>query len=150
MATKGLLHNPRAPELKPHPWMQFIIIPFEERVLPFCWGCSQHILSPTDREGIYLPNPFTMSRMSHMVKFWMVLKSLNSEFSFSLTSFHTKVKEFSLSYYLPITGGRIVWFGLVWFGFIAYQPLLVNYCQILFIHIYIYQIYIWLVTTFCK
>ncbi len=30
---------------------------------------------------------------------------MNSEFSFSLTSCHTKAEEISLSYYLPIAGG---------------------------------------------
>ena len=33
-----------------------------------------------------------------------------TEFFFSYTNFHTKVKEPSLSYYLPITGETIVWF----------------------------------------
>ena len=33
------------------------------------------------------------------------LTGLNSEFSFSLTSCHTKAEEPSLSYYLPIAGG---------------------------------------------
>ena len=38
------------------------------------------------------------------------LTGLNSEFSFSLTSCLTKAEEPSLSYYLPITGGRIIGF----------------------------------------
>ena len=35
------------------------------------------------------------------------LTGLNSEFSFSLTSCLTKAEEPSLSYYLPIAGGRL-------------------------------------------
>ena len=38
------------------------------------------------------------------------LTGLNSEFSFSLTSCLTKAEELSLSYYLPIAGGRIIGF----------------------------------------
>ena len=36
------------------------------------------------------------------------LSGLSSEFSFSQTSCHTKVKDFSLSYYLHIAEGRII------------------------------------------
>ena len=43
---------------------------------------------------------------------------LNSEFSFSLTSCLTKAEEFSLPYYLPIAGGRII-------GFIPFPRVLV-------------------------
>ena len=46
------------------------------------------------------------------------LTGLNSEFSFSYTSCFTKAKEPSLSYYLPITGGRII-------GFIPFLRVLV-------------------------
>ena len=38
------------------------------------------------------------------------LTGLNSEFSFSLTSCLTNAEETSLSYYLPIAGGRIIGF----------------------------------------
>ena len=38
------------------------------------------------------------------------LTGLNSEFSFSLTSFPTKAEEPSLPYNLPIAGGRIIGF----------------------------------------
>ena len=42
---------------------------------------------------------------------WSTLKpsltGFNSEFSFSLTSRLTKAEELSLSYYLPIAGGRM-------------------------------------------
>ena len=38
------------------------------------------------------------------------LTGLNSEFSFSLTSCLTKAEEPSMSYYLPIAGGRIIEF----------------------------------------
>ena len=46
------------------------------------------------------------------------LTGLNSEFSFSLTSCLTKAEEPSLSYYLPIAGGRII-------GFIPFPRVLV-------------------------
>ena len=46
------------------------------------------------------------------------LTGLNSEFSFSLTSCLTKAEELSLSYYLPIAGGRII-------GFIPFPKVLV-------------------------
>ena len=59
---------------------------------------------------------------------WMWLKvsfqrsftSLNSEYSFSEIGSHTKSKELSLSYYLPIAGGRIV-------GFIPFPSVLSLY-----------------------
>ena len=47
------------------------------------------------------------------------LTSLNSEFSFSLTSCLTKAEEHNLSYYLPIAGGRII-------GFIPFPMLFVQ------------------------
>ena len=46
------------------------------------------------------------------------LTGLNSEFSFSETSRLTKAEEPSLSYYLPIDGGRL-------FGFIPFPRVLV-------------------------
>ena len=46
------------------------------------------------------------------------LTGLNSEFSFSKTSCLTKAEEISLSYYLPIAGGRII-------GFIPFPRVLV-------------------------
>ena len=50
------------------------------------------------------------------------LTGLNSEFFFSLTSCLTKAEELSLSYYLPIAGGRII-------GFIPFPRVLVL-CEI--------------------
>ena len=47
------------------------------------------------------------------------LTGLNSEFSFSYTSCLIKAKEYSLSYYLPIAGGRII-------GFIPFPRVLVQ------------------------
>ena len=44
------------------------------------------------------------------VNFLSSLTGLNSEFFFSKTNNHTKVKELSLPYYIPIAGGRIVGF----------------------------------------
>ena len=46
------------------------------------------------------------------------LTGLNSEFSFSKTSYLTKAEEPSLLYYLPIAGGRII-------GFIPFPRVLV-------------------------
>ena len=48
------------------------------------------------------------------------LTGLNSEFSFSYTSCLPKTEELSLSYYLPIAGGRII-------GFIPFPRVLVLY-----------------------
>ena len=49
-----------------------------------------------------------MVRMWHKVIFKESSKGFNSEFTFSKTGCHAKVKQHSLSYYLPIAGGRIV------------------------------------------
>ena len=46
------------------------------------------------------------------------LTGLNSQFSFSWTSYLTKAEKHSLSYYLPIAGGRII-------GFIPFPRVLV-------------------------
>ena len=51
-----------------------------------------------------------MTRMWYLVNFFTSLRDLNSEFSFSLTSCHTMVKEPSLSYHSPIAGKRIIGF----------------------------------------
>ena len=56
---------------------------------------------------IYLP--LHTSKMRHKVNFLkQTLRGLNSEFSFSQTSYHTTVKEPSLLYYLPIAEEGIV------------------------------------------
>ena len=54
---------------------------------------------------IYLTPPYEQDTMS--IFKWR-LTGFNSEFSFFQTSCHTKVKEGSLLYYLPIVGGGIV------------------------------------------
>ena len=51
-----------------------------------------------------------MIKIQLKVNFKLSLSGLNSEFSFSYTGFHTKVKETGLTYYLPKEGGRIVRF----------------------------------------
>ena len=51
-----------------------------------------------------------MSRMWLMIIFKLSFTGLNSEFSFSLAGCHTKLKEHSLSHYLPITGGTLTKF----------------------------------------
>ena len=55
----------------------------------------------------YLPTPPLGQDMTQGQFFKRSLTGLNSEFSFSYTSCLTKAEELSLSYYLPIAGGRI-------------------------------------------
>ena len=66
----------------------------------------------------YLPNPFARAGYDTRSIFKRSLTGLNSEFSFSQTSCLTKAEEPSLSYYLPIAGGRII-------GFIPFPRVLV-------------------------
>ena len=56
-------------------------------------------------QSIYLT-----SRMRHNVNFIAEFNKFEIQFSFSQTGCHTKVKEPSLSVYLPIAEGRIVGF----------------------------------------
>ena len=75
---------------------------------------------PTKQElySIY-PTP-PSGRIWHKVIFFKrSLTGLNSEFSFSLTSCLLKAEGPSLSYYLPIAGGRII-------GFIPFPRVLVK------------------------
>ena len=63
--------------------------------------------------------PLRSGRIWHKVNiFKRSLTGLNSKFSFSLTSCLTKAEKSSLSYYLPIAGGRII-------GFIPFPRVLV-------------------------
>ena len=66
----------------------------------------------------YLPTPPLGQDMTQGQIFKRRLTGLNSEFSFSWTSCLTKAEEPSLSYYLPIAGGRII-------GFIPFPRVLV-------------------------
>ena len=66
----------------------------------------------------YLPNPSARAGYDTRSIFKRRLTGLNSEFSFSYTSCLTKAEEISLSYYLPIAGGRII-------GFIPFPRVLV-------------------------
>ena len=66
----------------------------------------------------YLPNPSTRAGYDTRSILKRSLTDLNSEFSFSLTSCHSKAEEPSLSYYLPIAGGRVI-------GFIPFPRVLV-------------------------
>ena len=66
----------------------------------------------------YLPNPSARAGYDKRSVFKRSLTGLNSEFSFSYTSCHTKAEEPSLPYYLRITGGRII-------GFIPFPRVLV-------------------------
>ena len=68
----------------------------------------QLLLSPL-RPGVvvpYLPNPSARAGYDTRSIFKRSLTGLNSEFSVS----YTKAEEPSLSYYLPIAGGRIIGF----------------------------------------
>ena len=60
--------------------------------------------------NIIFTNPSTWAGYDTRSIFKWSLTGLNSEFSFSLTSCLTKAEEPSLSYYLPIVGGRIIGF----------------------------------------
>ena len=62
----------------------------------------------------YLQTPPLGQDMTQAQFFKRSLTGLKSEFSFSWTSCFTKAEEPSLSYYLPIAGGRII-------GFIPFQ-----------------------------
>ena len=64
------------------------------------------------------PTPPLVQDMTQGQFFKRNLTGLNSEFSFSKTSCLTKAEEPSLSYYLPIAGGRII-------GFIPFPRVLV-------------------------
>ena len=77
-------------------------------------------IDPSQRVScIYIYQPLRSGRIWHKVNFFKrSLTGLNSEFSFSLTSCLTKAEEPSLSYYLPIAGGRII-------GFIPFPRVLV-------------------------
>ena len=66
----------------------------------------------------YLPNPSARAGYDTRSIFKQSLTGFNSEFSFSWTSCLTKAEEPSLSYYLPIAGGRII-------GFIPFPRVLV-------------------------
>ena len=66
----------------------------------------------------HIYQPLRSGRMWHKVNFKRSLTGLNSEFSFSKTSCLNKAEETSLSYYLPIAGGRII-------GFIPFPRVLV-------------------------
>ena len=67
---------------------------------------------------ILFTNPSARAGYDTRSIFKRILTGLNSEFSFSLTSCLTKAGEPSLSYYLPIAGGRII-------GFISFPRVLV-------------------------
>ena len=71
---------------------------------------------------IYIYIPLHTSRMRHKFVFEWCLTDFNSEFSFSQTGCHTKVKEPRMSYYLPIAGGKIT-------RFIIFPMLLGQYKQ---------------------
>ena len=62
------------------------------------------------RSMILFTNPSARAGYDTRSIFKRSLTGLNSEFSFSKTSCLTKAEEPSLSYYLPIAGGRIIRF----------------------------------------
>ena len=59
---------------------------------------------------IIFTNPSARAGNDTRSSFKRSLTGLNSDFSFSYTSCLTKAEEPSLSYYLPIAGGRIIGF----------------------------------------
>ena len=69
----------------------------------------------------YLSNPSARAGYDTRSVFKRSLTGLNSEFSFSQTCCLTKAEEHSLSYYLPIAGGRII-------GFIPF-PRVLELCE---------------------
>ena len=69
----------------------------------------------------YLPNPSDRAGYDTRSIFKRSLTGLNSDSSFSLTSYLTKAEEPSLSYYLPIAGRRIK-------GFIPF-PTVLELCE---------------------
>ena len=72
------------------------------------------------RKIIIFTNPSARAGYDTRSIFKRSLTGLNSEFSFFWTSCLTKAEEPSLSYYLPIAGGRII-------GFIFFPRVLVLY-----------------------
>ena len=77
---------------------------------------SYFLMSPNSI--ILFTNPSARAGYDTRSIFKRSLTGLNSEFSFSSTSCLTKAEEPSLSYYLPIAGGRII-------GFIPFPRVLV-------------------------
>ena len=57
---------------------------------------------------MYIANLSARAECDTRTIFKQSVTDLNSEFSVSYTGCHTKVKEPSVLYYLPIAGGRIV------------------------------------------
>ena len=71
---------------------------------------SMRVLGVTLNNLILFTNPSARAGYDTRSIFKRSLTGLNSEFSFSYTSCLTKAEEHSLSYYLPIAGGRIIGF----------------------------------------
>ena len=78
----------------------------------------KHMTNEQNYRISYLPNPSARAGHDARSIFKRSLTGFNSEFSFSKTSCLTKAEEPSLSYYLPIAGGRII-------GFIPFPRVLV-------------------------
>ena len=95
-------------------WLSFSLSPY------LCASFHKWIIqkTPPPPPLSYLPNPSTRAGYDTGSIFKRSLTGLNSEFSFSYTSCLTKPEEPSLSYYLPIAGGRII-------GFIPFPRVLV-------------------------
>ena len=79
-------------------------------------GCPGY--SSKLRLMVLFTNPSARAEYDTRSIFQQSLTGLNSEVSFSYTSCLTKAEEPSLSYYLPIAGGRII-------GFIPFPRVLV-------------------------
>ena len=82
-----------------------------KQILNIKWKYKLELIkSIKTRLSIHIYQPLRSGRIWHKVIFKRSLTGLNSEFSFSSTSCLTKAEEHSLSYYLPIAGGRIIGF----------------------------------------
>ena len=92
---------------------------FDEKVASSMYRCYHAVnVRPVFTTKILFTNPSARAGYDTRSVFKRSLTGLNSEFSFSKTSCLTKAEEASLSYYLPIAGGRII-------GFIPFPRVLV-------------------------
>ena len=81
-----------------------------QEVINMTWIGAAFAIEIYIHERYYLPNPSAQAGYDIRSFFKRSLTGLNSEFSFSKTSCLTKAEKSSLSYYLPIAGGRIIGF----------------------------------------
>ena len=114
ISSEGLLHTPEKWSLT----IWYCLQSYSKH--PFFWFGGSSLLSAVDT---IFTKPSTRARYDTRSIFKRSLTDLNSESSFSSTSCLTKAEEPSLSYYLPIAGGRRI-------GFIPFPRVLVL-CEML-------------------